>query len=149
MTGRHFPSDLRPLDHNHIQIVARAACDIVGTIVIRRQVGLVRLVFDVVRDGNGVETFPPRFFRPHCRPNAAVRKHRVNVKVTFERNETGHIRNVDRRACASDGLMGRTGLNHQRNKRDQTESSFHLMGWSVVADQPQRNCAHVTFEYRF
>src|SRR5687767_3445788 len=106
MTGRHRARDLRAFDHDDAEVLARIPRDLERAIVVRGNIFFKRLVFDVVGDGDDIETFAPGFLGANGGPDQAVRENGVDVEVAFQRYEARNVREVHFGARAGDGLMG-------------------------------------------
>ncbi len=60
-------------------------CQVEGIIMISFfYTGTRRLPFDMVGDGDGVETFFPGFLYPQCRPYDAVGEDCMDMEITFQ-----------------------------------------------------------------
>jgi hypothetical protein len=62
--------------------------------MIGRHILLVRLVLDMVRDGDRIETLLPRLVHAYRGPDQTVREDRVHVEITFEGLVSHNIGNM-------------------------------------------------------
>jgi len=106
MSRRHAAGDLRAMNDHEFQITARPRRQFIGAVMILDHVRLVRLVFQVVSDGNGIQPFAPGLFRADGGPHQAVGENGMNVEVALECHIAGNIRHVDRRAKPGDDVVG-------------------------------------------
>jgi hypothetical protein len=58
-------------------------------------VGLVRLIFQVISDGHRIESIANRFLHAYVGPHVPVRKYSVLMKVADERLVSGYVRKND------------------------------------------------------
>jgi len=131
-------SILVPGETDEIMVFGRGLRDLVRPVAVRvRDVVLVRLVLQVVRDGHGVEPIPDSFLRADGGPNTPVRKDRVGVEIDVQRFVALHVGKVDDPAFAVVMGMGMLGEGTARRREQQQEKceDAEAHGRSVVGSE--------------
>ncbi len=82
--GRSVARDLRAPDQQNPAFLRAGKGDLIGPIVVRGNIRLVRLVLDMVRDRDDVQALPPRLVHADGGPDQAIGEHRVHVQITFQ-----------------------------------------------------------------
>jgi hypothetical protein len=86
----------------------------VGSIAVDADIGGIRMVFGVVRQGDHIEPVTPGLAHLHGRPDATIREHGVQVEVAFQglvRRHIGYWQRIPR-------LVLRDRHLHQRGTQD-------------------------------
>ena len=94
VTRGHVPGDLGATDHDEGELVAVGPGDLVRAVVVRGEVLRVRLVLDVIGDGDRVEPLAPGLLRADVRPHRPVGEDGVNVEVALQGPVPGDVRDL-------------------------------------------------------
>ena len=92
---RHLPGDLRTAYQQQTAGVRIELRQLVGPIVLRRDVLTVGLVLDMIGDRKRVEALPPGFLDADRRPDGSVGEHRVHMQIAYDGDVTRHLGNAD------------------------------------------------------
>ena len=114
-------------DRSHSQIVAPVA-------VRMRDVGDMRLVFDVIGDRKAVEPIAYRFLHADVRPDAPVGENRVGVEVANQCMVSRYIGKLDdARVGGILRILCSGGGNGQQEQGEKTEKAAHMV--TVAGDE--------------
>ena len=96
VAGRQLPGNLRAGNHDQVRVFRRVDGNLVSAVAIGvRDIGQVRLPFQMLGDREAVEPVAQRFFDADLRPDVTVRENAVAVQVDNKRSVAGHVRKVD------------------------------------------------------
>jgi len=94
-------------------------------------IALMRLVFEVVGDGNGIKTIAQRLLNANRRPYATVREHRMDMQVDRKRLIPWYVGKANGAAAVGVRLRHHGGRGEENNSNKCSEA-MHIQAASVL-----------------